>query len=140
MDTNTITEQLPTTIRAFLEAQEARDMDTNTHTEQLPTTIRAFLEAQEARDADAALALLTRQAVISDIGESFSGDEALRRFVSEAGAEFTYTSEITKVDRDGEIWVVSQHLEGDFPGGKADLDYRFALEGERVERLDIVLG
>ena len=114
-------------------------MDTNTHTEQLPTTIRAFLEAQEARDADAALALLTRQAVISDIGESFSGDEALRRFVSEAGAEFTYTSEITKVDRDGEIWVVSQHLEGD-TAGKADLDYRFALEGERVERLDIVLG
>ena len=42
MDTNTITEQLPTTIRAFLEAQEARDMDTNTHTEQLPTT-PAFL-------------------------------------------------------------------------------------------------
>jgi hypothetical protein len=115
-------------------------MDTNTHTEQLPTTIRAFLEAQEARDADAALALLTRQAVISDIGESFSGDEALRRFVSEAGAEFRYTSEITKVYRDGEIWVVSQHLEGDFPGGKADLDYRFALEGERVERLDIVVG
>ena len=58
-------------------------MDTNTHTEQLPTTIRAS-RAQEARDADAALALLTRQAVISDIGESFSGDEALRRFVSEA--------------------------------------------------------
>jgi hypothetical protein len=115
-------------------------MDTNTHTEQLPTTIRAFLEAQEARDADAALALLTRQAVISDIGESFSGEEALRRFVSEAGAEFTFTSEITKVDRDGETWVVSHHLEGDFPGGKADLDYRFALEGERIERLDIVVG
>jgi hypothetical protein len=44
------------------------------------------------------------------------------------------------VDRDGEIWVVSHHLEGDFPGGKADLDYRFALEGERIERLDIVAG
>ena len=115
-------------------------MDTNTHTEQLPTTIRAFLQAQEARDADAALALLTRQAVISDIGESFSGDEALRRFVSEAGAEFTYTSEITKVARDGEIWVVGHHLEGDFPGGSADLDYRFALDGDQIARLDIVLG
>ena len=115
-------------------------MDTNKHTEQLPTTIRAFLEAQEARDADAALALLTPQAVIADVGESFSGDKELRSFVSEAGAQFSYTSEITKVDRDGEIWVVTQHLEGDFPGGKADLDYRFALKGERIERLDIVLG
>ena len=60
--------------------------------------------------------------------------------LSEAGAEFSYTSAITKVDRDGEIWVVSHHLEGDFPGGKADLDYRFALEGERIERLEIVPG
>lgn len=115
-------------------------MDTDTHTARLPLTIRAFLEAQEARDADAALALLTPQAVIADVGESFSGDEGLRRFITEAGAEFTVTNEITGVGRDGEIWVVGQHLEGDFPGGKADLDYRFALRGERIERLDIVLG
>jgi hypothetical protein len=119
-------------------------MDTNAHTntdtEQLPTSIRAFLKAQEARDADAALTLLTPGAVVSDVGESFSGEDSLRRFVSEAGGEFTYTSEITKVARDGEIWVVGHHLEGDFPGGTADLDYRFALDGERIERLDIVLG
>jgi hypothetical protein len=115
-------------------------MDTNTHTEQLPTTIRAFLEAQETRDADAALALLTSHAVISDIGESFSGDQALRHFINEAGAEFTYTDEITKVGRDGDVWVVSHHLDGDFPGGQADLDYRFALLGDRIERLDIVVG
>jgi ketosteroid isomerase-like protein len=121
-------------------------MDTNTNTtintdlEQLPTAIRAFLEAQEARDADAVLALLTPGAVVSDVGESFSGEDSLRRFVSEAGAEFQYTSAITKVTRDGEIWVVGHHLEGDFPGGVADLDYRFALEGEQIERLDIVLG
>jgi hypothetical protein len=115
-------------------------MDTNTITEQLPTTIRAFLQAQEARDADTALALLTPGAVISDLGETFSGEDSLRRFVSEAGAEFTYSTEITKVARDEKIWVVGHHLEGDFPGGTADLDYRFAVDGDRVERLDIVAG
>lgn len=115
-------------------------MDDTTDTQQLPATIRAFLEAQEARDADRALALLAPRAVISDIAESFSGDQALRHFISDAGAEFTYTSKITQVGRDGEIWVVSHHLEGDFPGGKADLDYRFALEDDRVARLDIVVG
>src|SRR5689334_16363886 len=77
-------------------------MDTNHHTDQLPTTIRAFIAAHEARDADAALPLLAPEAVITDIGESFSGDQALRHFISEAGAEFTYTDEITKVDRDGD--------------------------------------
>jgi len=115
-------------------------MDTNTTTEQLPTTIRAFIEAHEARDADAALALLTPGAVISDVGESFTGEDSLRRFVSEAGAEFTYTDEITTVTLEGEIWVVGHHLEGDFPGGVADLDYRFSLEGEQIARLDIVVA
>lgn len=109
-------------------------------TGRLPAPVRAFLAAQEARDADAALVLLTPGATISDVGESFTGEDSLRRFVSEAGAEFTYTSEVTGVARDGEVWVVRHHLEGDFPGGTADLDYRFALEGDRIDRLDIVLG
>lgn len=115
-------------------------MDTTTHTEQLPTPIRAFITAHENRDPDAALAVLTPQAVITDIGETFSGDEALRHFISDAGAEFTYTDEITGAARDGDVWVVSHHLRGDFPGGKADLDYRFSLAGDRIERVDIVVG
>ncbi len=41
---------------------------------------------------------------------------------------------------DGAVWVVGHHLEGDFPGGTADLDYRFALDGDRIQRLDIVVG
>lgn len=114
-------------------------MDTTT-TEQLPTTIRAFDEAHEARDVDAALSLLTPGAVITDAGETYSGEDALRRFIAEAGTEFTYTDEITGAGRDGEIWVVGHHLEGNFPGGAADLRYRFALDGDLIERLDIVGG
>lgn len=115
-------------------------METNTTTEHLPTTVRAFLDAQAARDPHAALPLLAEGAVISDVGESFAGEEALRRFIAEAGAEFTYTSEVTGVRQEGGVWVVGHHLEGDFPGGKADLDYRFLLDGERIARLDIVAG
>ena len=92
-------------------------MDTNTITEQLPTTIRAFLQAQEARDADTALALLIPGAVMSDLGETFSGEDSLRRFVSEAGAEFTYTTEITEwlaTQRSG--WSVTTSR-GTFPEG-----------------------
>lgn len=111
-----------------------------TTTAQLPAPIRAFVAAHESRDADAALVSLSPGAVISDVGESFTGEDALRRFVSQAGAEFTYTDEITRVAQDGEVWVVSHHLEGDFPSGTADLDYRFALDGDRIGRLDIVLG
>lgn len=116
------------------------DSHARTHLGQLPTAVRGFTEAHAARDADAALALLTPDAVISDVGESFNGEDALRHFVSQAGAEFSYTDDITGAHADGDVRVVKHHLEGDFPGGTADLDYRFTLDGERISRIDIVLG
>jgi hypothetical protein len=112
-------------------------MDTIT-IDQLPATIRAFVTAHDAHDGDAALPLLSPDAVITDEGQTYTGADALRRFVSEAGTEFTYTDDVTGVARDGEVWVVGHHLEGNFPGGTADLDYRFALDGDRIARLDIV--
>lgn len=119
-------------------------MENNTgHLQQLPPTIRAFLDAQQERDGTKALPLLAEDAVVVDVadgGEVFSGPEGLRRFVVAAGAEFTYTTDITAVARDGDVWVVGHHLEGDFPGGQADLDYRFRLDGDRITRLDVVLG
>ena len=33
--------------------------------------------------------------------------------------------------------MVTNHLEGDFPGGTVDLRYRFRLAGDRIARLDI---
>ena len=107
---------------------------------QLPSAVRAFTDAHAARDADAALALLTPDAVISDVGESFTGEESLRQFIREAGAGFSYTDEVTATRRDGGVWVVGHHLEGDFPGGSADLDDRFTLDGDLIRRVDIVLA
>jgi hypothetical protein len=111
-------------------------MDT---TQQLPQTVETWTTAHLAHDADAALPLLTPDAVITDNGESFSGEESLRDFIANAGTEFTYTDTLTGSRREDDgTWVVSHHLEGDFPGGVADLDYRFRLAGDRIERLDIV--
>lgn len=114
--------------------------DDTTGLERLPAPVRAFSAAHAARDADAALAVLGTDAVITDEGNTFSGEEPLRRFVTEAGAEFTYTDEITRAWPDGEVWVVRHHLEGDFPGGTVDLDHRFTLADDRIARLDIVVG
>lgn len=121
-------------------SNQTTDQTTDQSGNQLPSAVRAFTDAHAARDADAALALLTRDAVISDVGESFTGEGSLRRFVREAGAEFRYTDEVTGVRRDGAVWVLAHHLEGDFPGGSADLDYRFTLEGDLIRRVEIVLA
>ncbi|WP_370287885.1 nuclear transport factor 2 family protein [Nocardioides sp.] len=121
------------------DANDPHDNDTRGEGD-LPPVVHAFLQAHRAHDADTALRLLTPDAVISDVGEAHSGKESLRRFIATAGTEFAFTTEVTGVRRDGGAWVVGHHLAGDFPGGTADLDYRFLLAADLIARLDIVLA
>lgn len=111
---------------------------TGTHTDDLPAAIRAYLAAHERRDVDTALRSFSPTAVVVDDGETYRGTDDLRRFVATAGAEFTYTTELVGTERvDATHWVVTLHLEGDFPGGVVDLRYRFTMVGDLVDELVI---
>lgn len=108
------------------------------HTDTVPTTVRGFLAASTAHDADAASAFLVEDVVVVDQGEAFRGRDEVRAFVRDAGAEFAYTTEQIGARRvDDDHWVVTLRLKGTFPGGVADLDYRFTLRGGLVAELVI---
>jgi hypothetical protein len=47
------------------------------------------------------------------------------------------TVEVTGTRRDGDDWIVAIRLEGDFPGGVADLEQRFTLRDGEITRLVI---
>ena len=105
---------------------------------QLPATVRGYLAAHVARDADAALRAFTPTAVVVDDGTTYRGTDEIRGFLSRAGAEFTYTTELVGAQHvDDEHWVATNRLEGDFPGGVAELRYRFAMDGDLIAELVI---
>jgi ketosteroid isomerase-like protein len=111
---------------------------TSIYAEQLPATVRDFLTAHVARDADAALRAFTPTAVVVDDGTTYRGTEEIRRFLSKAGAEYSYTTELVGAQRvDDAHWVATNRLEGDFPGGVVDLGYRFAVDGDLIAELVI---
>jgi hypothetical protein len=104
----------------------------------LPATIRGFLAARSTRDTDAALRAFSAAAVVVDDGRTFRGTDEILGFLRDAGAEFTYTTELIGAQRVDEAhWVATHRLEGDFPGGVAELDHRFTMEGERIAELVI---
>ncbi|UOY02434.1 nuclear transport factor 2 family protein [Blastococcus sp. PRF04-17] len=106
--------------------------------EQLPETIRVYLAAHGARDVDAALRAFTPTAVVVDDGTTYRGTEEVRSFLSKAGAEFSYTTELVAAERvDDARWVAIHRLEGDFPGGVVELHHRFTMDGDRVAELVI---
>jgi hypothetical protein len=105
---------------------------------ELPATIRGYLSAHAARDAEAALRSFAPAARVVDQDETFRGTEEILRFLRRAGAEFSYTTELMGAECvDDKHWVASIRLEGDFPGGVADLKYRFSTEGDLITELVI---
>ena len=112
-------------------------MTNTTDWDALPETVRTFMTAIDAHEADRALATLSTDAVVTDEGHDFTGHDEIGSWVATAAAEFTYTAEFTGATTTEAGVDVRQHLEGDFPGGVADLHYRFTLNGALISRVVI---
>ena len=105
---------------------------------ELPETIRHFLTAHAARDVDAAFRTFGPAALVVDDNRTFRGSGGVLDFLRNAGAEFTYTTELVGAQRIDETrWVAVNRLEGDFPGGVVELRCRFVLDDHLIAELVI---
>lgn len=73
----------------------------------LPATVTRYIDAHRDGDDATALGTFAQDAAVTDEGHTYRGRDEI------------------------------QHLEGNFPGGTADLHYRFAFAGDRIARLVI---
>jgi ketosteroid isomerase-like protein len=103
-----------------------------------PEIVTRFMKAAAERDYEALAACFTEDAVVEDESQSYRGREAIRRWQEATRAKWEYTVTVTggRPEADGE-YVVLAHLSGNFPGGEADVEYRFALRGDLIARLRI---
>lgn len=104
----------------------------------LPDTITQYLAGHIARDVDAAVRWFTDDAEVTDEGKTHRGRAEIRAWLGSAASEYTYTTVLTGVRRiDDHTYVATHHLEGDFPGGTADLDFTFTLDDDLITELVI---
>lgn len=107
-------------------------------TRQLPELITDYLSAHQNRELDRAIAFYTEDAVVTDEGQTFHGKAEIRAWLARSAAEYTYTIELVAAERvDDDHYVALHHLEGNFPGGVADLRFRFTLGDGRIAELVI---
>jgi ketosteroid isomerase-like protein len=100
--------------------------------------IRRYLAAHDRRDTDAALATFTPDATVVDDGHEYVGSDEIRHWLANASTEFTYTRTFVDAEVvDADTWLVTNRLEGNFPGNVVDLRYRFALTGDLISQLVI---
>ena len=75
---------------------------------------------------------------MKDEGHTHVGLAAIKQWKAETSAKYTYTCEPFRFEQKGEQSVVTCHLEGNFPGGKADVRFFFRLERGRIANLEIM--
>lgn len=110
----------------------------STSTTEAPAPVRRYLAADEAADAAALAATFAPAATVIDDGHAYFGRDAIRAWRSGPATDWTYTQEITDAGATGpNTYVLTMHLEGNFPGGVADLHYRFAVLDDQIVHLTI---
>jgi len=104
----------------------------------LPEVISRYQDSHDRRDTDAALAAFATDAIVRDEGHEYRGTVEIRDWLSRASVAFTYTRTlINATNVDANTWLVTNRLEGNFPGGVVDLHYRYLLDDQRIRELDI---
>ncbi|MEA2144664.1 MAG: hypothetical protein QOG59_251 [Solirubrobacteraceae bacterium] len=101
--------------------------------------ITRYLKAAEEGDLDALVACFTEQGTVVDEGRTYRGREAIRGWRESLRSQWEYTTTVTAGEPDGDArYTIAAHLEGNFPGGVADLTYRFELAGDHIAALAIL--
>jgi ketosteroid isomerase-like protein len=105
---------------------------------QIPDVVGQYQAAHDRHDVAAALAAFTPDAVVKDDGHEYHGQDEIRDWLARASTQFTYTRTPLGADAvDADTWVVTNRLEGSFPGGIVDLRYRFVLTDDLIAVLEI---
>jgi len=104
----------------------------------VPPVIAHYLEAHDRHDTSRALSTFIDDATVIDESREYHGIDDIRRWLDTAAREFTYTRTTLGASRiDSDTWLIENRLEGDFPGGLADLQYRFSMRAGRIAELVI---
>jgi ketosteroid isomerase-like protein len=110
----------------------------NQVTTSAPEVITRYLAAADAQDSTALVGCFTTDGTVVDEDQTYLGRDAIRGWRDLIAGKYTYTTKVTGSEAAGpDTYRVSVHIEGDFPGGQADLTYSFALRDELIAALHI---
>ena len=100
--------------------------------------ISRYQEAHDRRDTAVALSAFAPNARVADDGREYHGTDEIRGWLEQAASEYTFTRSLVGAEATGPgTWIVTNHLEGNFPGGVVDLRYQFVVTADLISELVI---
>jgi hypothetical protein len=107
--------------------------------QEVPTVISRYLASAGAGDFTALADCFTPTGKVVDEGHAYQGRDEIIGWRQSLAGKWTFTTTITGSEpvNDSE-YRVNAHVEGNFPGGVADLTYRFTLQDDLISDLSIL--
>ena len=104
--------------------------------EDVPTVVQRYFEL-DPREAERFVALFAEDAVVVDEGETRRGG-GIRAWRNGPATKYTYTTQVVSAEvLGGGRYLIAGRLDGDFPGGTAELRWEFTVTSELISRLVI---
>jgi ketosteroid isomerase-like protein len=105
----------------------------------IPDVITRYLRAADEKDAKTLAACFTADGTVLDEGVTYTGHDEIVGWREGALSKWTYTTAVLRTESVSDHeHLVFVHIEGNFPGGQADLTYRFILNDGLISALNIV--
>jgi len=104
----------------------------------LPKPIAVYVSAENSGDTNLFDECFAHDAVVRDESETHSGLAAIKSWKAETKRKYQHTVDPLRItDQDGKF-VVTNRLTGNFPGSPLELDFVFAIEGDKIASLEIL--
>src|SRR2546423_11020161 len=104
---------------------------------QLPTAVAIYIAAENRGDTAAMAQCFAEDAVVRDEGRAIKGLAAIKRWKAETSKKYQHTVEPLACVDQGGTTIVANRLTGNFPGSPIELQFIFALDGDRIVSLEI---
>ena len=103
-----------------------------------PDVVLRYLDAADRDDIDSLTTCFVPDGTVTDEGHTYRGRDEIRAWRETVAGRYTYTTTVTGSELvDARNHRVSVRIAGNFPGGVADLVYRFELADGVIARLTI---
>ena len=103
----------------------------------LPTPIAIYIEAENRGDVEALAQCFAGDAVVRDEDQTIEGLPAIKEWKAETKKKYQHTIEpLASAQKDGKT-IVTNRLTGNFPGSPIELEFVFALDGDKIVSLEI---
>jgi len=106
---------------------------------EMPGAIAAYFDNDRKGNATAIAECFTQDAIVIDEGNTYTGHDAIRKWMANASTKYTYTVEPFSIEEEDGKTVVGSHLVGNFPGSPVDLRYFFVIDGDKIAKLEIIV-